>query len=84
MDANKKMPKNAEEYYCEKCRFVCSKKSNYNKHLGTLKHQNANNANKKPVKIVNALDQNQVSLFGAPMETYKNKTNKKSAIIKRR
>jgi hypothetical protein len=54
MDANKKMPKNAEEYYCEDCNFICSKKSNYHKHLGTLKHQNANNANKKMPK--NACD----------------------------
>lgn len=38
---------------------------------------------KKPVKSVNALDQNEVSLFGAPMEDIKTKTIK-SAIIKRR
>jgi len=35
---------------------------------------------KKPVKSVNALDQDEVSLFGAPMET----AGKKAAIIKRR
>ena len=29
----KKMPKNAENFYCEKCDFVCSKKSNYVNHL---------------------------------------------------
>jgi hypothetical protein len=34
------MPKNAEKYFCEKCNFVCSKKSNYDKHLLTLKHKN--------------------------------------------
>ena len=34
------MPKNANEYFCEKCDFRCSKKSNYEKHLLTLKHQN--------------------------------------------
>lgn len=39
---------------------------------------------KKPVKSVNALDQDQVSLFGAPMETVKNTAGKKAAIIKRR
>jgi hypothetical protein len=44
----------------------------------------ANNANKKPVKSVNALDQNQVSLFGTPMETTKSASGKKAAIIKRR
>jgi hypothetical protein len=44
----------------------------------------ANNANSKPVKSVNALDQDEVSLFGAPMENIKSKPGKKAAIIKRR
>ena len=44
----------------------------------------ANNANKKPVKSVNALDQDEVSLFGTPMETMKSASGKKAAIIKRR
>ena len=44
----------------------------------------ANNANNKPVKSVNALDQDQVSLFGAPMKNIKSKPGKKAAIIKRR
>ena len=39
---------------------------------------------KKPVKSVDALDQDEVSLFGAPMETVKNTAGKKAAIIKRR
>ena len=33
-------PENADEYSCEKCAFKCSKKSNYDKHLLTRKHQN--------------------------------------------
>ncbi len=32
--------KNAENFICEKCHFVCSKKSNYEKHLLTRKHKN--------------------------------------------
>jgi hypothetical protein len=44
----------------------------------------ANNANNKPVKSVNALDQDEVSLFGAPMENIKNASGKKASIIKRR
>ena len=44
----------------------------------------ANNANRKPVKSVNALDQDDVSLFGAPMENMKSASGKKAAIIKRR
>ena len=36
-----KMPeKNAEIFSCESCHFVCSKKSNYDKHVLTRKHTN--------------------------------------------
>jgi hypothetical protein len=27
-------------FYCEKCAFKCSKKSNYEKHILTRKHKN--------------------------------------------
>ena len=43
----KKMPKNAEIYSCKKCNFECSKKSNYDKHLTTAKHQKLTFVNKK-------------------------------------
>ncbi len=33
------MPKNAEKYECNICHFQCCKKSNYDKHLSTRKHQ---------------------------------------------
>ena len=33
-----KMPKNAENFYCKKCDFKCSKQSNWNTHLATPKH----------------------------------------------
>ena len=32
--------KNAEEFKCSLCDFICSKKSNYDKHLLTRKHKN--------------------------------------------
>ena len=35
-----KMPKNANKFNCIYCKFVCSKKSNYDIHLLTAKHQN--------------------------------------------
>tara|TARA_B100001093_G_scaffold209461_2_gene201154 strand:+ start:182 stop:1318 length:1137 start_codon:yes stop_codon:yes gene_type:complete len=38
-NGSKKMPKNAIFYYCEKCNFKCSKKSNFDNHLSTLKHK---------------------------------------------
>ena len=34
------LPKNAEKFYCEKCDFTCSKRSNWNSHKLTLKHTN--------------------------------------------
>ena len=35
-----KMPKMPNKIICEKCNFSCNKKSNYNKHILTQKHQN--------------------------------------------
>ena len=40
-----KMPKNAKNYECEKCNFICSKQSNFNMHLITAKHIRLINAN---------------------------------------
>lgn len=48
--STKKMPKNAEKYICEKCNFICIKKSNYEKHLLTAKHNLATFSNKKMPK----------------------------------
>ena len=36
----KKTPKNAKNLYCEKCDFRCSKKSEFDRHTRTAKHQN--------------------------------------------
>ncbi len=36
---NKKMPKNAEKFYCKICNFKCNKQSNWDKHLLTAKHK---------------------------------------------
>ena len=35
----KKMPKNAENFNCIYCDFICSKKSNFDAHVLTLKHK---------------------------------------------
>ncbi len=45
MKPNKKMPNISNKYICEKCDFICSKKSNYDKHIATRKHQNLTNPN---------------------------------------
>ena len=39
------MPKNANNYLCEKCDFSCSKKSNFMLHLNTRKHKNRTELN---------------------------------------
>ena len=44
--------KNAIIYYCEKCNFKCCKKSNYDKHCNTRKHENNyNELHKKEQKM---------------------------------
>jgi len=45
MEPNKKTPKNAEQFGCEKCDFKCSKKSDWERHLTTQKHENLTNPN---------------------------------------
>lgn len=47
---NKKAQKSAQKFVCEKCNFVSSKKSDYNRHLSTLKHKMITNDNKKAQK----------------------------------
>jgi len=48
------MPKNAENFHCEFCDFSCSKKSNYNFHISTLKHKIRTNTNEKMPKNARA------------------------------
>ena len=43
---NKKMPKNAEKFWCKLCDFKCSKLSNYTAHCLTPKHKKNENDNK--------------------------------------
>ena len=52
--STKKMPKNAENFFCQKCNFKCSKKSNYEKHLMTAKHKLATESTKKMPKNAKA------------------------------
>jgi hypothetical protein len=44
---NEKMPKNAETFNCDLCHFKCSKKSNWETHISTRKHQKITNDNEK-------------------------------------
>jgi hypothetical protein len=47
MNPNEKMPISCHKFICEICNFNCSKRSNYDKHLLTLKHKNLINPNIK-------------------------------------
>ena len=47
MNPNKKTQSKNAEYFCESCKFKCSNKYDYNKHLLTLKHKKIDNPNKK-------------------------------------
>ena len=38
-------PKNAENYVCKNCDFICSKKSDWSRHVLTLKHKNRTKLN---------------------------------------
>ena len=37
--------KNEKQFFCEHCEFKCYKKSNYENHINTIKHQNLINPN---------------------------------------
>ena len=43
----KKSPKISYNFFCEKCNYKCNKKSEFNKHLMTAKHERLKNVNKK-------------------------------------
>jgi|SaaInlV_150m_DNA_3_1039698.scaffolds.fasta_scaffold12500_2 hypothetical protein len=48
---NKKSPKIAAKYLCKPCNYICSKKSDYNKHILTAKHSILINPNEKSPNI---------------------------------
>lgn len=48
---NKKSPKIVKSFRCEKCDYICCNRYDYNKHLSTRKHLNANNTNEFSQKI---------------------------------
>ena len=47
---NEKTPKINNKYYCKKCDFTCSKKSDYTRHLSTAKHKRSEMDNEKTPK----------------------------------
>ena len=49
-----KSPKVAKSFLCEKCNYICSKQSDFNKHLLTTKHKILQNATQKSPKVAKA------------------------------
>ena len=48
---SKKSPKIANHFYCKKCDYKCSKKSDYEKHLSTRKHEILTNTSEMTTKV---------------------------------
>jgi len=55
------MPKNAQYFNCEKCDFKCSKRSNFNLHLLTPKHNNNENDNENGINDNKKMPKNATS-----------------------
>jgi hypothetical protein len=48
---SKNSPKIAKQFYCEKCDYKCIKKSDYEKHLSTRKHEILTNTSEMTTKV---------------------------------
>ena len=70
-----------KEYKCLSCNFSTKLKSNYNRHLNTIKHQKntkeKGNKNKKEIKNTHKTTQNHTNMFFLPHDTTQNHTNLK-------
>ena len=51
MNPNKKRLKNAKEFKCETCDFICFKKCDWDRHISTRKHENLTNPNYLGINI---------------------------------
>ena len=49
-----KSSKVAKSFLCEKCNYICSKQSDFNKHLLTAKHKILQNTTQKSPKVAKA------------------------------
>ena len=67
------MPKNADFFSCENCDFRCSKESDYNRHLLTLKHKKYTLVYKKTPKTDNALRCECLKTYATRMGLWKHK-----------
>lgn len=51
MDTNEKVQKNSDKFFCSDCDYTTIRKSQYERHLLTLKHKILTNTNKKVQKV---------------------------------
>ena len=51
MSTNEKVPKSSDKFYCSDCDYTTVRKSQYKRHLLTLKHGILTNTNKKVQKV---------------------------------
>ena len=49
--ANQKSAKKTPQFVCKSCDFKCSKQSDYDRHIETMKHKMLINANEKNEKF---------------------------------
>jgi hypothetical protein len=61
---NKKRLKNTNFFYCNSCDFTCCKRSDYNRHIQTLKHHRKLNGNKKNADLICQCGKQYVSISG--------------------
>jgi len=77
MNPNKKTPKYANKYNCENCSFICCKKSDWNRHINTRKHENLINPNylgaDNKIKQFNCLICNKVYKHLSTLSAHKKK-----------
>ena len=84
----KSCAKVAHDFYCNVCDYYASRKSSYDKHLLTLKHENTKNTNKKLQTVANYVCQcgkeykHQTSLWNHKHKTNCSATKEKEPEIK--
>jgi len=75
-----KTPKNAKNYYCEKCNFICSKQSEFDRHLSTRKHKTLPNTSEYFQKTPNDFICNCGKEYKHRQSLYSHKQNCKQSI----
>ena len=77
MKPNIKRQKTAKEFNCENCLFICSKKSDWERHIDTRKHENLTNPNylgiKRQINEFQCIKCNKVYKHSSTLSAHKKK-----------